>query len=131
MPRGRTPARHDDAARIARDEIQRFLQTRGMTPSALAHAARVSPSSALRVLAAEPPKWTPAFSKLARFVENQAPAVGGLPEALVASLEPTAAHSMATVLRSLADLIEGLARPRAQDTRAAPAARRSRSARTR
>lgn len=100
-----------------------------MTPSALAHAARVSPSSALRVLAAEPPKWTPAFLKLARFVENEG--TRPLPHLADAALDGPSAVQLAAVLRGLADLIEGLARPSGPGTPAAPAASSPRRGRSR
>lgn len=126
MPRGRTPARHDEAARVARVEIQRYLDASGLTPSALAHAAGVSPSSALRVLAADPPKWTPAFSKLARFVESRPGEDVTPPTPLDGVLDAQAAAGIAQVLRSLADLIEGLPRKHAAGSVGVPAAARRR-----
>lgn len=110
MAQGRTPSICDDEAIAALADLQAFLRKSGLSATALAHKAKVSPSSALRALASKPPRWTPTLRALTNFINLQstiAPDAGIALEAQLHALRGTgSASATAAVLRAVADLLE-------------------------
>lgn len=116
--RGRKRAPTDDAAHNARQMITQYIENKNISSAALARLARVSASSAWRVLRESPPRWSPTFSKLSEFVKLESEATKktpGQPEALMRRLAQVAGRTgspsavTAALLRAVADLLDSSA----------------------
>jgi DNA-binding transcriptional ArsR family regulator len=110
MTRGRTPSKSDDEAIAAMAEVRDFLRKSRISATALARQIDVSPSSVLRALKTQPPRWTPTLHALEIFIKshklNGLEAGGPLEAQLNALRGAGSASAAAAVLRAVADLLE-------------------------
>lgn len=113
MPRGRTPAKADDSAIAAKARIEAFMRASALSATGMAKKIRASPSSVLRALSEDPPRWTKIFINLDNFVVVQnrsgaSPATGVAEQ--LARLHVTGSaqgvSATAALLRAVADLLE-------------------------
>jgi hypothetical protein len=110
MTRGRTPSKSDDEAIAAVAEVEAFLRKSRISATALAHRIDVSPSSVLRTLKTQPPRWTPTLYALDNFINAQKltglESDGPLEAQLHALRRAGSASAAVAVLRAVADLLE-------------------------
>ncbi len=110
MTRGRTPSKSDNEAIEAVARVHEFLKKSRISATALAHQIDVSPSSVLRTLKTQPPRWTPTLQALDNFINLRKfgeIGSGGPLEAQLHALHCSgSASAAAAVLRAVADLLE-------------------------
>lgn len=117
MTRGRTPSNSDDEAIAAVASVRAYLRKSRISATALAHLVDASPSSVLRTLKTQPPRWTPTLHALDNFINLQKLAAPETDVPLEAQLRvlrgANSASAAAAVLRAVAELLERAAAPSA------------------
>lgn len=120
MPRGRSPAVADAAAKKAAKKILAYMRKNRLSKPELAKRVGRSLNAVSTALSNKPPVWTPTFIDINKFISNQNAPSGAGDAGVVQSvlryhreraLSKDGVSATATLLRTIADLLEGNATP--------------------
>jgi len=120
MPRGRSPAVADAAAKKAAREILAYMRANKLSKPKLAEHVGRSLNAVSAALNNNPPAWTPTFIDIKKFICDQAAPAGAGHTDVVESVlryqrerkgSKGGVSAAATLLRTIADLLERNAAP--------------------